>query len=145
MKKTLSLIILTFLTATLIQGCGGNKSQGFKRYKNLSEVWSQIKREGIEEISFCESITEEAKTLEVRFLVPKDCIKKSEELLDTAVKRTNARFDIWEVKFMQITTKKNTYLIPANWTSVAIYGNDWVSEDLRKYYEENGFKKAGQK
>lgn len=138
MKTKLLTISIMFVA---IAGCADTQKDlpKWKGYKTLGEIWSKVKSENAQKFIFCETDVPEIENWYVRFEVPEKAMDKSIQLMDKALKETKVRRDIWEIKRMKIVTDKGKYIVPVNWTSQKIYGNDWMSYELRNHLRKYGF------
>lgn len=136
--KTKLLITSLLLLATV--GCLSKRDvSAWQEHKTLAKIWSRIESENVQKIIFCETDVPEIDDWFVRFEVPPEAINESIQLIGKALDETEIRRNIWEIKRMKIVTDKSKYIVPANWTSQKIYGNDWTSFELRSYLRKHGF------
>jgi len=131
-----------------LTSCIPRKSlSGWIYSKNLRPVWAWSTREGITEITFCERVREKEYITRwlVIFDVPTESIPHAISLIETAINEPKTKLDFWGVNFIKLVTNKKVYYVPVNWTSEKIYGNDWMSEELRSFLREKGLKNPGTK
>lgn len=120
---------------------------GWQACLTLRQIWPAIEKENIRRITFC-SVTDVNNINDwyIRYEVPEKAFSKSVRLLGKALKESEKRgigwdlgTDVWGINRMKIVTDKGKYIIPVDWTGWKIYGNDWISEELRIFLREYGF------
>ena len=144
MKTKFLKISVVLVAIIVVNGCmKTNDVSKWQEHKNLGKIWSKVESENVQKIIFCETDVPEIDEWFVRFEVPQEAIAKSIQLMGKALEETKAKRDVWDIKRIKIVTDKGKYIVPVGWTGQKIYGNDWLSKELRDYLRENGFGDPG--
>ncbi len=138
MEKKIIFIFIIIIIILFVVKIKENSSGWIEKNK-LNPTWNKILADNVNEIIFCETDVENIEDWFIRFQVPKEAIKESLLLIDQALKENKIERNVWDIKRMKIITDHRKYVFPVNWTSNRIYGNDWISHDLREYLREHGF------